>query len=191
MNPFEKYLQTKEAQRKTAGPLGRFAQAAGQGAKRVMEPSELGRVGAQAAIVGGAGLLTAGAHKAYLAITKKRDFDNVLKYNPDLVEHQQANPDMFNQHYSSLRSMNPMFAKDPIVAGSYMRQMSMNPTGAGMALVNSLSNVPKNNKPSLHQGISVLQSNANAGMTERKHDFDQQKYEDKLNADSERQQFGG
>lgn len=172
-------LQKQKA--KTAGAAGRFASGLGQGAKRVLEPSELGRIGTQAAIVGGVGILAAGAQKTYLAITKKRDFDAMLEHNPDLAEHQAANPQQFNQHYSSLRSMNPLFAKDPVVAGSYMRQMSMNPGTAGKVLVESLNSLQKGGpKSPMMGGLSAMQNNSNMGLAERKHDFDQDKYEQQL-----------
>lgn len=178
-----------KASEKTAGAAGRFAQGMAQGAKRVLDPSELGRIGTQAAVVGGAGLLIGAAQKTYLAITKKRDFDAMLKHNPDLAEHQEANPQMFNQHYSSLRSMNPMFAKDPVVAGSYMRQMSMNPGTAGKVLVESLNSLQKGGpKNQMLSGISAMQGNANMGMAERKHDFDQDKYEQQLAEKEQRNQ---
>lgn len=181
MNPFDQYLKTKEAKQKKASAAGRFASGMTQGAKRVLDPSELGRIGTQAAVVGGAGLLVGAAQKTYLAITKKRDFDAMLQHNPDLAEHQAANPQQFNQHYSSLRMMNPMFAKDPVVAGSYMRQMSMNPGTAGKVLVESLNSLQKSApKSQMLGGLGAMQNNANAGMAERKHDFDLDKYEQQL-----------
>lgn len=89
---------------------------------------------------GGAALLTLGgaAIKAFKAIGKKRDFKGMMEANPDLSEFQRENSKQFTQHYTSFRNMNPQFAGDPVVAGTYMRQMSMSPATAGKVIVESL-----------------------------------------------------
>jgi hypothetical protein len=46
---------------------------------------------------------------------------------------------MFNQMYSSLRRMNPAYARDPLVAGTYMRQMLDSPLSAGGLLTQTVS----------------------------------------------------
>jgi hypothetical protein len=88
--------------------------------------------GATALVGAGAAALTVGASKAYDAITKRRDFATMLDHNPDLAEHHAADPRTFNRLYSSLRTVNPTFAKDPIIAGTYMRRMVESPMAGGV-----------------------------------------------------------
>jgi hypothetical protein len=77
------------------------------------------------------------------AATKQRDFRRMLSFNPDLQEHHERDPRMFNQMYSSLRTMNPGFAKDPLVAGTYMRRMSESPLTAGGVLTDAVGSRDK------------------------------------------------
>lgn len=96
--------------------------------------SGLGAGAATAAI--GAGAVAA---KALMnAATKSRSFRQMLEHNQDLVEHHQADPKRFNQMFTSLHTMNPAFAKDPIVAGTYMRQMVESPMNAGGILAQTV-----------------------------------------------------
>lgn len=67
------------------------------------------------------------ANKLIGAITKRHDFNNMMRHNPDLQEAQASDPRRFNQTYSSLRTMNPEFAKDPLVAGGLMGKMMTDP----------------------------------------------------------------
>ena len=69
--------------------------------------------------------------KLYDAATKTRDFKSMLEANPDLMQMQQEKPKQFNQMFTSLRTFTPEFSRDPVVAGTYMRQMMENPIGAG------------------------------------------------------------
>lgn len=117
-NPVEEFLIEKRAfgmgRLKTlgakAGPaLGRMGEQAGNAA--------LAGVGA-AAFAGLAGA----AGKLYDAATKARDFSNMLEANPDLHEHLQQDPAGFNRMFTSLRRFSPEFTKEPLVAGSLMRQ---------------------------------------------------------------------
>jgi hypothetical protein len=96
-----------------------------------------------AAIAGGIGAVGMAASKIYDAATKARDFKHMMEYNADLQEHHDRDPRMFNQMYSSLRAMNPTFSKDPIVAGTYMRQMVDSPSSAGGVLVNTVASRDK------------------------------------------------
>jgi hypothetical protein len=109
-----------------AGHLGRSL-AAGAGA------------GVAGAAIAGAGVA---ASKIYDAMTKVRDFRGMLgsSFNADLTPMYRQRPREFNEAFSSLRSMNPAFSKDPMVAGNYMRRiMVMRPEDAGGALLESLS----------------------------------------------------
>lgn len=99
----------------------------------------------------GAAGIGAAATKAYYAATKASDYKKMLGSNPDLREYQQSNPSQFKQHYSSLRSINPQFASDPTVAGTYMRQMSLNPQSAGKTIVESVEAQPTR-KPMMEFG---------------------------------------
>ena len=123
MNPIDAYLQKKAA----------FGQAWGA-VKPVLKEVAV-PIGVGAGIAGVSG----GIVGIYRAITKQRDFKRMLSANPDLQEAHQANPEQFNLHYNSFRSLNPRFAADPVVSGTYLRQMNMNPGTAGHVIVESLS----------------------------------------------------
>lgn len=76
------------------------------------------------------------------AVTKARDFKRMLAspFNADLHDTYRSRPREFSAAYSSLRSMNAGFAKDPMVAGTYMRRMmSYDPTSAGGVLIDAVS----------------------------------------------------
>ena len=94
-------------------------------------------VGAAAAGLGVAGM------KVWRALRKRSDFKNMLEQNPDLAEFQEADPAKFNAHYNSLRAMIPAYAEDPIISGSLMRSMSMNPGTAGKVLMEGLESRAK------------------------------------------------
>jgi hypothetical protein len=76
--------------------------------------------------------------KIHGAMTKQRDFKQMMQLNPHLADAQAQRPEMFNQAYSSLRKMNPTLTADPLVAGAYMNKMMvLNPEQAGMILVDA------------------------------------------------------
>lgn len=142
MDPIDQYLSVKEA------GVGGFARDFASGAaESAFNPKTLGGA-AGVAMIGAAGTaLGAAATHAYRAITKQRDFKAMLSHNADLVDEHANNPQQFNQMYSSFRAMNPQFAADPIVAGTYMRQMAMSPSTAGHAIVSSLKDAPRAQTP--------------------------------------------
>ena len=155
-NPLEAYLSEKKA-----ASWGQFAEGVSHG---------LGGVGGLGGAVG-AGLRGAvgtaavaglgfGASRLHDAATKSRDFKNMLAYNPDLVASNQENPKLFNQMFSTLRTLNPQFSKDPLVAGEYMRSMSSDPMHAGGKAVESL-NFRDKMGPRFGQGV---QQGAQSGM---------------------------
>lgn len=136
-NPLEDYLAARPTEKRAFlgsnfGTMARTsmqegaAQAIGQGA-----------VGLAAAGIGVA------AMKSYRALRKRRDFKEMLSLNPDLVEYQDQDPVRFNAHYNSLRTMNPGYAEDPILAGSLLRRMSMNPGTAGGVLMESMESASR------------------------------------------------
>lgn len=123
MNPVDKFLMTKNA-----GFMSNMGGALAEGAGTAVA----------AATVSGVGMA---AMKAYDAITKQRDFKKMLfsPFNADLHEYHQSRPKEFNAAFSSLRTMNPEFSKDPMVAGLYMRRiMQYDPMTAAGALTESL-----------------------------------------------------
>lgn len=147
MNPVDEYLQTKEA----AGlgflskikPWGkRVGQETLEGVASSAAPKEVGKTLGSLGLIGAGVGLAAGAKRAYHAITKKTDFNAMMDANPDLKEFQRENPKQFSQHYNSFRTMNPQFASEPTVAGTYMRQMSLNPESAGKTIVESIGGRP-------------------------------------------------
>ncbi len=138
-NPLDDALMSKEA---IFGGLRRGAQRAFKG----MDSSDVGAkltsglMGgaapvAGAALISGVGL---GAAKLLGAIKKKHDFRDMMDTNPDLGTYQSDNPKFFNKAYTSLRSINPTFAKDPVIAGGLMRRMMESPEGAGGILAQSV-----------------------------------------------------
>ena len=143
LNPLEDYLQTKTASQMSFGGMGGIGEGLVRGAKAAFKPEVVGGAVAGAAVAGAGAGLVAAASKVMSAITKKKDFEAMLESAPDLRDFHTENPEQFNRHYSSFRSMNPTFAKDPVVSASYMRQMSEYPATAGSVIVQSLQALPK------------------------------------------------
>lgn len=137
MNPVQDYLEIREGASGEKVASGRF-QALKTFGTQVGKglTSGVGAALATGAIAG----TTLAASKVYDALTKSRDFKALLdpNLNPDLHEAQQKNPQFFNAAFSSLRRMQPEFSKDPLVAGSLMRQMMDNPASAGGVLINNV-----------------------------------------------------
>jgi hypothetical protein len=96
--------------------------------------------GAASSAAVGLGLAAGGvaASKIYDAITKRRDFRAMMEANGDLHEEYAKDPKLFNQMFSTLRTFQPAFTKDPLVAGTYMRQMTGSPLTAGGVAVQAL-----------------------------------------------------
>jgi hypothetical protein len=119
MNPVDEYLMTKTA---ATGQAGNWKPAL-----------------RNAAIQAGVGLAAAGlpiaASRVYNAVNKGSRFRSMMEHNEDLGAFAEQDPKRFAQFYDSLHKMSPEFASDPVVAGTYMRQMMSNPSGAGKVLV--------------------------------------------------------
>lgn len=128
-----------------------------------MEKKRFGQAVAGGLAAAGAGTLVAGvgaaASKAYDALTKGRDFKQMLSHNPDLQEHHDRDPKMFNQMYTSLRGINPQFGKDPLVAGTFMRRMVDAGGNPGGILTGA---VPAGRGNSMFQDLSMLGASAGA-----------------------------
>lgn len=154
-NPLEEFLAEFSPKEKTALSMDSVKNWGGQLGEGVTKG--MGGMLAATAVAG----VGVAAQKVYQAATKARDFRRMLDYNPDLQEHHERDPRMFNQMFTSLRSMNPNFSSDPIVSGSFMRRMVENPMTAGGILETTLSSRDKFNGPmgrSLEEGISAAKS---------------------------------
>jgi hypothetical protein len=94
--------------------------------------------GLGATLVTGIGLAAA---KTWDAITKHQDFNSMIgsDLNQDVKAHYQADPTRVNQMFTTLRTMNPQFSKDPLVAGSYLRRMLDAPHAAGGVATEALT----------------------------------------------------
>ncbi len=138
-NPLDDYLSERPITKKAFGLMGPgFGHSVAQGMREgATQALGQGAVGLAATGLGVA------AMKTYRALRKRRDFKEMLSVNPDLAEYQEQDPMRFNAHYNSLRSMNPGYAEDPVIAGSLMRSMSMNPNTAGGVLMQSLESSSK------------------------------------------------
>jgi hypothetical protein len=105
----------------------------GQGAQMPdMFAKALAGAGANAAVGGAVIGGSFAAKKLYDAATKGRDFRRMIEYNPDLASEHERDPKNFNQLFSSLRTVNPAFSQDPIIAGTYMRRMVGSPAAGGV-----------------------------------------------------------
>jgi hypothetical protein len=142
MNPLDEFLEEKRASYQPTLPgmgasVGDLARSAGRSFAQKL-PGAAASAASSAAIAGG---VTAGgiaAQKIYDAITKRRDFRQMMASNPDLDEDYQRDPKLFNQMFSTLRTFQPAFTRDPLVAGNYMRQMAGSPLTAGGVAVQAI-----------------------------------------------------
>jgi len=130
-NPLDVFFEKKASLGKGLG--SRFGDALAQGAGT--------------AVVGGAltALVPAASH-IFNAITKKRDFNQMMQspFNTDLHEHLSARPKEFNLAFSSLRSVTPEITRDPMIAGQYMRRvMQSTPDTAGGIVLEALQHKEK------------------------------------------------
>ena len=162
-NPLEAYLREKTANfmgsmrgvgRGAMGSMrgvGRGAMEAlnGEGGKGLAHTIGGGVAKGALGVAGGLAVAGAGmaAQKAYDAVTKTRDFRAMLDANPDLAAKHQESPRLFNQMFSTLRTMNPSFSREPIVAGAYMRQMVGDEEHAGATAVEALEHRDKMRSP--------------------------------------------
>lgn len=151
-NPVDDYLGMRKTAAFPFGPkdfasgLRRGVEAAGSGFGGQVADSAvkaMGQGAGQMAVGAAAAGLGIAGMKVWRALRKRSDFKNMLEQNPDLAEFQEADPAKFNAHYNSLRAMIPAYAEDPIISGSLMRSMSMNPGTAGKVLMEGLESRSK------------------------------------------------
>jgi hypothetical protein len=81
--------------------------------------------------------------KIFDAATKGRDFRSMLENNPDLAEVHAEDPKRINMYFTTLRTFNPEFSKDPLVAGSYLKQMLSSPAAIGGQMAHALGDHSK------------------------------------------------
>jgi hypothetical protein len=130
--------RTPDAQRLLRGVSPADAMSAAHGfGQQLGRGAAHGAMGAAGALAVGGGVAAAGA--IYDAVTKAHDFRSVLEQNPDLAAKHQEDPRLVNRMFSTLRTFNPQFSKDPVVAGSYLRQMVEDPVHAGGKVVETLN----------------------------------------------------
>jgi hypothetical protein len=99
---------------------------------------EIGRGAATAA--GGMALAGVGAaaKKIHDAMAKRQEFKQMMQLDPELHQAHAQDPEFFNAVYTSLRSVNPTFGRDPIVSGAYMRQLMDDKNKAGLMIASSV-----------------------------------------------------
>lgn len=158
-NPLQAYMEKK----------GGFGQALGSAAKATFSSQNIANhaVGAGAAALG-AGAIAAvggGVHMIYDAVTKARDFKNMLAENEDVAQMHAENPRAVNRMFSSLRTFAPEFTADPMVAGAYVRQMVDSPNGAPGFISGAIDSRRKllGNKPSPHGFGEAMLAGASKG----------------------------
>lgn len=134
-NPIDEYFEMKKESTFWQG-LTAAGDAAAAG-------RDVRRAGIQAAAaIGAAAAIPAG--KAIVgALTKRHDYNKMMEHNPDLRDMKSENPKMFNQMYTSLRSANPEYGRDPLIAGSHMRKMMDQPEVSGLALTEAMRARPQ------------------------------------------------
>lgn len=123
-NAVTDYLAARE---KTAG-WGDAFQGAAKGMPNQFAHAAAGGLATAAVGAGIAGMGIA-ASKIMDAATKARDFRSMLENNADLQKAHSEDPKKINMFFSTLRTMNPEFSKDPLISGGVVRQMMEYPNG--------------------------------------------------------------
>lgn len=141
MNPLEEFLEDYASEKQAAMPSwGSIRSGAGEVGGTFGKALAIGAGTALAtAAIGGTAAAASALHDA---ATKGRDFRQMMDVNADLHDYHQQDPKMFNQLYTSLRKANPAFAKDPVIAGTYMRKMLDSPAHAGGMLAEATGSLP-------------------------------------------------
>lgn len=136
MDPVGEFLAEKRAATQMRFPFAGGGVAEAVQRHGAQMPEMFGRAIAGAGATAAVGATVAGvsiaARKLYDAATKGRDFRKMIEFNPDLASEHEKDPKTFNQLFSSLRTVNPSFSSDPIIAGTYMRRMVGSPTAGGV-----------------------------------------------------------
>lgn len=153
-NPLDDFLE--EYGEKTAFKWGEMGQHAGN----ALAGAATTAVGAAA--VAGVGL---SAKHIYDAATAKRDFRGMLEWNKDLHHEDQA---LVNQSFRTLRRFAPDMSKDPMVAGSMIRQMVQSPQGAAGVIHQAIGAQKNMGTPVMDAYMAA----GNKGMADGMRDFE-------------------
>lgn len=145
-NPVDEYFSEKTASQAPLPFGGGFFKSFGGTLRQGLNRGQMGESAAKGLLAAGGAALGAGAiagathgvQKAYDAATKARDFRSMLESNPDLAQAHGEDPKLVNQMFSTLRTFNPAFTRDPVVAGSYIRKMVSDPMHAGGVATDAL-----------------------------------------------------
>lgn len=152
-NPVEEFLSEKAAAPST---LSRAFDAV---------PGHMANAAAGAVAMGAVGLAGAGIHAAVSSIvdaaTKAHDFKQMLQVNEDLHDHYAQDPKRFGMMFNTLRTMNPQYSKDPLVAGAFMRRMIESPQGIGGIASEALKD--RGNFPETPWGVAQDYARSGAG----------------------------
>lgn len=93
------------------------------------------------------------------AATKSRDYKEMLKMNPNVQAFHDENPHLSNTFFSSMRSINPEFSKNPMIAGHLMGNMidsHQSGNGAGQVLMSLMDTTSKMKMTDpLHEALGV------------------------------------
>jgi hypothetical protein len=160
-NPVEAYLTEKTASlfggigRSIGANVGAFGGGAGQALATHFNPGTMGQNAVKGIIGAGTAALGAGAvaggiygaNHLYNAATKAHDFRQMLAADQQLAALHAENPRLVNQMFSTLRTFNPSFTRDPVVASQYVRHMSEDPATAGGVAVEALQSRDKMKNP--------------------------------------------
>jgi hypothetical protein len=115
-------------------------------------------VGAGTAMLGGVGMA---AQHIYNAATAKRDFRGMMQWNEDLAHEDQR---MVTQSFRTLRRFAPDMSKDPLVAGSVIRQMVQAPQGASGIMQQALQGQKNIGSPVMDNYMQAVQKSMVKGM---------------------------
>jgi hypothetical protein len=123
-NPLSEYLSVKTA----AGP-GDFMQGLSKKMNMRNAGGALGGALMGAGAAGAIGVAGFAAQKLVDAATKAHDFRQMLAFDANLAAKHEEDPRLVNQMFSTLRTFNPSFTKDPAVASSLVARMVDTPGG--------------------------------------------------------------
>lgn len=94
-----------------------------------------------AAVAAGGAMLTGvglAAKKINDAINKRREFKAMMDIDPEMTALRDSDTPFFHAAYTSLRTVNPTFGRDPLTASALMRNMMANKDIAGQVLMHSV-----------------------------------------------------
>jgi len=162
MNPLDAFLSHKRESEKTAGfmsALGRGITYAETPAKKYTRGEQFAHVLGQQMTLGtalagiGAAGLQAGKGVSYVAkmlqdkYQKPREYKAMMDAHPELHKHDAGKVQMA---YNSLRHMAPTMAKEPLVAGSFVRNILAMETEGGLAVPTETAKMLADTESKMH-----------------------------------------